>query len=295
MGGGSCAPGSMWYSTSCGGSPGTVPGTTPTQNDPPLCPVSAPPGYSNLLAAHDLRCRPACADTIPRGHQGEVVDVQSTNSNAACYLPPMCSTSAPFGYLGTIVPIQGTDPNAQCYLAPMCRDRAPSGYLGRIIPVQSTDPGGNCYHPPVCSDIAPPGYLGQTITVQNTDPGGMCYVTSLPPLCQGVAPVDYPGQVIPTQSTDRNAPCFVTALACTGHIHTIAITYSGTGPLDGITRPGIAIGGGTVNLDLGHVHPVTSGFESEDGEVYSTTTVSHSPAIPDPAGEMSLGCISLLP
>ena len=164
--------------------------------------------------------------------------------------------------------------------------------LGESFRFRSTDPGGNCYLPPVCSDIAPPGYLGQTITVQNTDPGGMCYVTSLPPLCQGVAPVDYPGQVIPTQSTDRNDPCFVTALGdCTGHIHPITITYSGSaGPLDGISRPGTAIGGGPFNLDLGHAHPVTSDFVSDDGEVYSATVVTHSPAIPDPAGERSVGC-----
>ena len=209
MGGGSCTPGSMWHASGCGGSPGTVPGTTPTENDSPLCPVYAPPGHSNLLSSQDVRCRPACADTIPPGHQGQVVDVQSTNSNAPCYTPPMCSDSYPLGFLGTIIPIQSTDPNAACYLAPMCRGQAPPGYLGRIIPVQSTYPGGDCYLPPVCADIALPGYLGQIIPVQNTDPNAMCYVTSWPPLCQGVAPVGYPGQVIPTQSTDRNASCFV--------------------------------------------------------------------------------------
>ena len=202
MGGGSCTPGSVWYADGCAGVPRPV-------IEQPLCPVYAPPGHSNLLSSQDVRCRPACADTIPSGHQGQVVDVQSTNSNAPCYTPPMCSDSYPLGFLGTIIPIQSTDPNAACYLAPMCRGQAPPGYLGRIIPVQSTYPGGDCYLAPVCADIALPGYLGQIIPVQNTDPNAMCYVTSWPPLCQGVAPVGYPGQVIPTQSTDRNASCFV--------------------------------------------------------------------------------------
>ena len=209
------------------------PGIHAAQDDQPLCPVYAPPGHSNLLSSQDVRCRPACADTIPPGHQGQVVDVQSTNSNAPCYTPPMCSDSYPLGFLGTIIPIQSTDPNAACYLAPMCRGQAPPGYLGRIIPVQSTYPGGDCYLPPICELPPRPGYLGQIIPVQSTDQNADCYIppvcpldtvrdeagqcvscfefacTPPPPLCFDDAPTGYFGIVIPMQSTDRDAECFV--------------------------------------------------------------------------------------